>query len=120
VAQTRAPGFDLDAQEQAQAAIRAAFELAAREQRADGARLLLSGPGVFAVSSRAGIKRDALHFSLIATILVSVVLLIAYRSVRVLGLTLVPVVSGVLAGIAAVSSGFGSVPRNHRWVSARR
>ncbi len=109
VAQTRAPGFDLDAQEQAQAAIRAAFEPAAREQRADGARLLLSGPGVFAVSSRAGIKRDALHFSLIATILVSVVLLIAYRSVRVLGLTLVPVASGVLAGIAAVSLGFGSV-----------
>jgi predicted exporter len=109
IAQTRAPGFDLDEQEQAQAAIRAAFEQAAREHRADGARLLLSGPGVFAVSSRAGIKRDALRFSLIATILVSAFLLIAYRSVRVLGLTLVPVASGVLAGIAAVSVGFGSV-----------
>ena len=108
-AQTRAPGFDLDAQEQAHAAIRAAFEQAAREQRADGARLLLSGPGVFAVSSRAGIKQDALRFSLIATILVSAVLLIAYRSLRVLGLTLVPVASGVPAGIAAVSLGFGSV-----------
>jgi len=108
-AQTRAPGFDLDAQEQAHAAIRAAFEQAAREHRADGARLLLSGPGVFAVSSRAGIKQDAMRFSLIATVLVSAVLLIAYRSVRVLGLTLVPVASGVLAGIAAVSLGFGSV-----------
>lgn len=109
LAQTRAPGFDLDAQEQAHAAIRVAFGQAAREHRAEGARLLLSGPGVFAVSSRAGIKQDALHFSLIATILVSAVLLIAYRSVRVLGLTLAPVASGVLAGIAAVSLGFGSV-----------
>ena len=109
VAQTRAPGFDLDSQEQAQAAIRAAFGQAAGEHRADGARMLFSGPGVFAVNSRAGIKNDALHFSLIATVLVSAVLLIAYRSVWVLGLTLLPVASGVLAGIAAVSVGFGSV-----------
>jgi predicted exporter len=69
LAQTRAPGFDLDAQEQALAAIRAAFEQAASEHRADGARLLLSGPGVFAVNARA-IRHDALVF-LIATILVS-------------------------------------------------
>ncbi len=109
LAQTRAPGFDLDVQEQAHAAIRAAFEQAAREHRADGAHLLLSGPGVFAVNARAGIKQDALRFSLIATVLVSAVLLVAYRSARVLGLTLVPVASGVLAGIAAVSLGFGSV-----------
>ena len=109
VAQTRAPGFDLDGQERAHAAIRAAFEQAAGEQGAEGARLLLSGPGVFAVSSRAGIKQDALRFSLIATVLVSAVLLMAYRSVRVLGLTLAPVASGVLAGIAAVGLGFGSV-----------
>ena len=109
VAQTRAPGFDLDSQEQAQAAVRAAFGQATSEHRADGASLLLSGPGVFAVNSRAGIKNDALRFSLIATVLVSAVLLIAYRSVRVLGLTLLPVASGVLAGVAAVSLGFGSV-----------
>jgi predicted exporter len=109
LAQTRAPGFDLDAQEQAHAAIRTAFEQAVHEQRADSARLLVSGPGVFAVRSRAGIKQDALRFSLIATVLVSAGLLIAYRSVRVLALTLVPVASGVLAGIAAVSLGFGSV-----------
>jgi predicted exporter len=50
---------------------------------------------------------------LIATILVSAVLLIAYRSVRVLGLTLVPVASGVLAGIAAVSPGLRLGARRH-------
>jgi predicted exporter len=109
IAQTRAAGFDIDAQEQALARIRAAFDAAVRDHAAAGARLLTTGPGVFAVSSRAGIKQDALRFSLLATLLVSVVLLIAYRSPRVLLLTLVPVASGALAGIAAVSLGFGSV-----------
>ena len=109
VAQTRAAGFDIDAQEQALAQIRAAFREAVPEQHAEGARLLVIGPGVFAVESRAGIKRDAMRFSLLGTLLVSAILLFVYRSLRVLALTLVPVVSGALAGIAAVSLVFGSV-----------
>ncbi len=109
VAQTRAAGFDIDAQEQALAQIRAAFEAAVPEQHAEGARLVVTGPGVFAVESRAGIKRDAMRFSIIGTLLVSAILLFVYRSLRVLALTLVPVASGALAGIAAVSLAFGSV-----------
>jgi predicted exporter len=64
---------------------------------------------VFAVESRSGIKRDAMRFSILGTLLVSAILLFVYRSVRVLALTLVPVASGALAGIAAVSVVFGSV-----------
>ncbi len=109
VAQTRAAGFDIDAQERALAQIRAAYGETAREQPASGARLLLTSPGVFAVESRAAIQRDALHFSLLGTLLVSSILLFVYRSLRVLGLTLIPVASGALAGIAAVSVVFGSV-----------
>lgn len=109
IAQTRAPGFDIDAQERALAKIRAEFEAARSAIASDGARLLTSGPGVFAVASRAAIKGDAIRFSALATVLVSVVMLAVYRSPRVLGLTLVPVASGALAGIAAVSLGFGSV-----------
>lgn len=109
VAQTRAPGFDIDAQQKALAQIRGAFADALRESPAAGARLAVTGPGVFAVESRAGIQRDAMHFSLLGTVLVSAILLFVYRSVRVLGLTLVPVASGALAGIAAVSLAFGSV-----------
>jgi predicted exporter len=109
VVQTRAAGFDIDAQEQALAQIRAAFEAAVPEQHAAGARLIVTGPGVFAVESRAGIKRDARRFSLLGTLLVSAILLFVYRSLRVLALTLVPVASGALAGIAAVSLAFGSV-----------
>ncbi len=109
VAQTYAAGFDIDAQEQALAQIRAAFLEAAPEQHAEDARLVLTGPAIFAVESRAGIKRDAMRFSLLGTLLVSAILLFVYRSLRVLALTLVPVVSGALAGIAAVSLVFGSV-----------
>jgi predicted exporter len=109
VVQTRAAGFDIDAQEQALAQIRASFEAAVPEQHAAGARLIVTGPGVFAVESRAGIKRDARRFSLLGTLLVSAILLFVYRSLRVLALTLVPVASGALAGIAAVSLVFGSV-----------
>jgi predicted exporter len=106
IAQTRAAGYDIDAQEKAQAAIRAVF-LEASE--AKPLRLLMSGPGVFSVNSRASIKGDALRFSIIATSLISAMLLLLYRSPRVLALGLLPVASGALAGVAAVSLGFGSV-----------
>jgi predicted exporter len=109
VAQTRAAGFDIDAQEQALAHIRAAFDEAVSAEKAQGARLIVTGPGVFAVESRAAIKRDAMRFSILGTALVSAILLFVYRSLRVLALTLVPVASGALAGIAAVSLAFGSV-----------
>ncbi len=109
IAQTRAPGFDIDAQERALGAIDAAFQASVAEHAVQGARLLVTGPGVFAVQSRAGIKRDAVRFSLAATVLVSCILLFVYRSARVLALTLVPVASGALAGVAAVSLAFGSV-----------
>lgn len=110
VAQTRAPGFDIDAQQRALALVQRSFQ-SIRQATSDGqdARLLATGPGVFSVSTREKIKADALRFSLLATVLVASLLLLAYRSLRVLALALLPVVSGALAGIAAVGAGFGSV-----------
>jgi len=109
VAQTRAAGFDIDAQEQALKLLQTDFNAAANEQHATTARMVATGPGIFAVQSRAGIKRDAARFSVLGMLLVSALLLYVYRSWRVLALTLVPVASGALAGIAAVSLVFGSV-----------
>jgi predicted exporter len=105
VAQTRAAGYDIDAQEQA---LRLAQDAFARAEPA-GARLLLAGPGVFSVKTRAVIKGDAGRLSLVATILIGALLLAVYRSPRLLGLGLLPVATGALAGIAAVSLGFGTV-----------
>jgi predicted exporter len=107
VAQTRAAGYDIDAQERALALIHGAFSNAA--DISAGQKLLLTGPAVFAVNTRARIKSDALRFSVIATALVTTLLLLLYRSPRALVLGLLPVASGALAGVAAVSLGFGAV-----------
>ena len=109
VAQTRAAGYDIDAQERALARIESAYANAADVAVRAGQKLLLSGPGVFAVSTRAKIRGDALRFSLIAITLVAALLLALYRSPRALLLGLLPVASGALAGVAAVSVGFGTV-----------
>ena len=109
IARTRAAGFDIDGQERALARLRGLFEQASGAANASGVRLLVTGPGVFAVASRAAIKRDVTRISLIAVIAVSVLLLAVYRSPRLLLLILLPVITGATAGIAAVSLAFGSV-----------
>jgi predicted exporter len=105
IAQTRAAGYDIDAQERALAAIRSAFAPAGAAE----ARLLMTGPGVFSVSTRATIRGDALRFFVIAAVLIAALLLAIFRSPRVLALALLPVATGAAAGIAAVSLGFGAV-----------
>jgi predicted exporter len=55
------------------------------------------------------IRGDVARLSLIATVLIASVLLAIYRSPRVLALGFLPVASGAVAGIAAVSLGFGTV-----------
>lgn len=107
--QTKASGSDIDAQERAMQYIQTAFDAATKQLQATSPRLLMTGPGVFTVHSRAAIRDDAWRLSLIAMLLVAAMLLLLYRSPRVLALGLLPVVSGALAGVAAVSVGFGSV-----------
>ena len=109
-AQTAAAGSDTDAQEEDLAAIRRAFAAAAAALPGAAAlQLHLSGPGVFAVSARDKIKQAATRLSLVSGILVICILLAVYRSVVALGLGLLPVATGALAGIAAVALGFGAV-----------
>lgn len=105
--QTRAAGSDTDAQQSAMAAIRQAFDQAAGASPA--ARLVMTGPGVFSVTSRDTIKGQVSRLSLISVVLIASLLLLVYRSFSALALGLLPVISGALAGVAAVSLGFGSV-----------
>jgi len=109
IAQTRAPGFDTDGQAQALAAIDRAWQQAQQEAGAQGATLEIAGPGVYAVASRDRIRGDARRLSLIATGLIALLLLAVFRSPRVLVLGLLPVISGALAGVAAVALAFGTV-----------
>ena len=107
IVETRAPGSDTDAQAAALAAIRSAF--AASTPATAGLRLLLSGPAVFTVEARDTIKRQVTRLSLLSSALIVGLLLLVYRSGTMLLLGLLPVVSGALAGIAAVALGAGIV-----------
>jgi predicted exporter len=73
------------------------------------ASLEMSGPGVFSVAARATIKQQVTRLSIVSTLLITLMLLWVYRSLLALVLGLIPVVSGALAGIAAVALGFGAV-----------
>jgi predicted exporter len=110
VADVRASGADTDAQQAAMDAIRAAFEAARAGLPGAGAgaapTLRMTGTGVFSAESRTLIEREAKRLSAISTVLIALFLLAVYRSPRVLLLGMLPVLSGALAGVAAVAAGF--------------
>ncbi|KAB0474172.1 MMPL family transporter [Ralstonia insidiosa] len=110
VAQTSAAGSDTDAQARAIDTVRRAFDAAVRATpNAASAKLLMTGPGVFSVDTRDTIKHDVERLSALSLVLIVALLLTVYRSPRTLVLGLLPVLSGVAAGVAAVSIGFGTV-----------
>lgn len=109
LAQTRATGSNTDGQEQA---IDAAHRLFAQGQGAAHAaslRLVVSGPGVFAVQSRDTVRREVTRTSLLGMLGILLVLAWVYRSPRTLALGLMPVATAVVAGMAAVSLVHGRV-----------
>ena len=69
----------------------------------------MSGTRVFSVASRDTIKSEVIRLSALSTAIIVTLLLAIYRSVAALALGLLPVLSGILAGVAAVSLGFGTV-----------
>jgi len=118
LAQTLARGFDGERQAAALRAIDQAYAAAlaasTRGVSPDATvtralQLHLAGPGVFAVQSRDAIERDAQHLSILAAVLIAALLLWALRSPRFLALAIVPVVSGVAAGLAAAALAFGAI-----------
>ena len=101
VAETTVGGFDLDAQEAIQTFLTTTMEsIRAKLSSSASLALIRSGPAVFAVQSRTVIKGDAKWLSLLGTGLVITLLLLTYRSLSILFLSLVPLVTGLLiAGI---------------------
>jgi predicted exporter len=107
--QTKAAGSDTDAQEAALDHIRGEFAAALQAAGLKDLRVLMSGAPVFSVDARTTIKAEVTRLSIISTVAIVCLLLLVYRSVTALAAGLLPVLSGVLAGIAAVSLGFGTV-----------
>ena len=111
LATTRAAGADLDAQSAAIARARSAFgALSAPATLASPQlRLLASGPGVFAAQSRAQIEREVRLLAIVGSVVMGSLLLLAFASLRALAAAMLPVASGIVAGIVAVSLTFGAV-----------
>jgi predicted exporter len=107
VVQTKAAGFDAEAQTAIQQHIRTVFE----QIRGDSpsVRMLLSGPGVFAVEIQHTIEGEIRWLSVAAALMVCLFLYVTYRSLILLALSLIPLTSGILAGLVAVNSSFGFV-----------
>ncbi|MBL0917733.1 MAG: MMPL family transporter [Hydrogenophaga sp.] len=106
--QTRALGSDTDGQAEAMGRVQTVFdELAAAQPGA--LRLDISGPGVFAVQARAAIQADVARLTLSSSIGISLLLWFMFRRWRPLLLTMVPALSGSLAGLVMVGQVHGSV-----------
>ena len=103
--QTRQPGMDIGAQDQADAAIQAAFAAA----NPGPARLLASGPGVFAREAASGIRSDVRLCTIASSVLVVSLLLWRFRSVAVLAAIAVPVLLSIAAAALVTSTVFGTL-----------
>ena len=106
VAQTRAPGWDVEGQQRAIAVLEGAFAAA---RGGGAAQMRYSSPGAMSVASRALIAADVTRLSLASIVLILAILLWVYRSVPVVLLCFLPAATGLVAGVVAVSAWFGTV-----------
>jgi len=104
--QTRAAGFDPEAQRGAVDAVNAAFA-ALPDSRS--ARLEISGPGFIGVVVSSKTRSEAEWLSAFGTLGFVLLLFAAYRSAGVLALVALPIASGALAGMAATAFAFDSI-----------
>ena len=105
LARTRAGGMDVPAQEAATAAIDRAFRAAGP----GAARLVVTGPAVFARDAARAIRGDVQRIAVVSTVLVAGLLWWRFRSPLVVAAIAMPVVLSVAAAAAAVQAGFGAV-----------
>jgi predicted exporter len=104
--ETQAAGFDPKGQQAAVDAIRAAF---AQVSGGSDSRLTLSGPGAFSVEIGGRTAREAGWIGTIDSLIFALLLWLAYRSWKAPLLGGLPLASGGLAGLAAVTLMFDGV-----------
>ncbi len=103
VAEVTAPAFDVAGQAEAIEFIRASSALV------DAMPVTLHGFGVYGVELQQTIRSEAQFRSMLATLAIIAVLLVAYRRIRITLLAVVPLALGALGGIAGVALLFGQV-----------
>ncbi|MEK7779107.1 MAG: hypothetical protein AAB293_03460 [Pseudomonadota bacterium] len=116
--QLASAGTDINAQEAALQLMQTgfkevvqSFKRQSREnvQKTENIRIVISGPASFTVSTQNIIKEEAFRLSSLGLTLIITILLYVLRNLKLLFVGLLPVFSGAIAGITAVSLGFGSV-----------
>ena len=103
--QTAGPGMDIGAQDQAESAIQAAFTAA----NPGAAKLLASGPAVFAREAASAIRSDVRLCTIASGVLVVGLLLWRFRSLAVLAAIAVPLLLSIAAALFVTSAVFGYV-----------
>ncbi len=105
LAMLRGDVANLDAQQLAIDFISSSFDKLA----GNSLRLRMSGPVVIAVNTRNAIRSDVQVLSILATVLVIIFLFFAFRSWQAVLLSAIPLLTGIVVGIATVSLYFGSI-----------
>lgn len=103
--ETRTAGFDLTAQEKAQTLVVNTFNAMPHA----GMSLSLGGAGALAVDTNRSITRQATWLSILNTLMVSGLLILVYRSTRILVLGLIPLLTGLITGALAIRLEFGAI-----------
>ena len=106
MAETRAPSIDITAQGDAIRAVRREF---AALPDSTTLRLEITGVGAFSVELQETIQAEAKKRSIMASAALLLVLLVVFRSARLLLLAAVPIGMGFLAGLTLVSILFDTV-----------
>lgn len=102
--ETVAGGFDPAAQREAIDALQAHFRAVAGDAKAE---LVVSGPGAFTVHINAATSEEANRIGLFDSVGFILLLLIAYRRIGTVAAGALPLLSGGLAGMAALALLFG-------------
>jgi len=103
---TQAAAFDPDGQEIAAAALREHF---AATRAAPRVTLTVSGPGAFSMMMKHRTQDQIAWLGTVDSLSMVLLLIVAYRSLRIVLLAALPLASAGVAGLAVVSALFGQV-----------
>ena len=106
LAHTHASGFDLAGQSTVIDSIEKAFKAV---QTDDGMALIISGTGAFGVQAQTLIRAETKRASALASALLVLLLLLCLRSLRLVLLGALPLLTGVVVAAAAVGFFFGKL-----------
>ena len=106
LAQTTGGGFDPGRQRVAMQALRTAFD---RARGSSGALMTITGAGAYSVMMEERTRAEATVIGIVDTLAMLALLVLAYRSGTAVALGTLPLLSGGIAGLAAVGAVYGAV-----------